>query len=74
MFCYRHEYYLERETPNEDDAEACIILEDLKARHAGKMEIIVAKQRMGAIGTVHVGFDAATNFIYDADNRYEARA
>lgn len=70
LFCYRHEYYLDRETPNEENLEACLKLDEAKARVAGKMEIIVAKQRMGEIGTVHVGFDAATNFIYDADRRY----
>lgn len=70
LFCYRHEYYLERETPDEKDLEACMALEEAKAKHAGKMEIIVAKQRMGEIGTIHVGFDAATNFIYDSDRRY----
>lgn len=69
LFCYRHEYYLERETPPEDEDEAFIAHGDALAKSRNKMEIIVAKQRMGEIGTVHVGFNPATNFLWDQERR-----
>lgn len=64
MFCYRPEYYLRREAP-EHGAPSDEIAEYHQAlsRAAGWMEIIVAKQRMGDIGTVRVRFDERTNAI-----------
>lgn len=63
IFCYRDEYYLERAMPTEDDErfpEAYAML----ARTKGVMELIVAKQRSGPLGTARIGFDGATNSIY----------
>ncbi len=68
LFCYRHEYYLERETPDEIDIEAQDALADALRMHSHKMEIIVAKQRMGQIGTVNIGCNLSTNFLWDLDN------
>lgn len=64
LFCYRPEYYLRREAP-ESDASPDEINDyfDALRRAEGWMEIIVAKQRMGGIGTVRVRFDEKTNSV-----------
>lgn len=65
LFCYRDEYYLERECPEEDDmvlfGEWQLALE----RSKNRLEVIVAKQRQGEIGTAHMRFNAATNVIWE---------
>ncbi len=62
LFCYRDEYYLEREKPTNPDKleawEACM------ERAKNRLEIIVAKQRQGEIRTAHVRFNPATNLIW----------
>ncbi|WP_435170785.1 replicative DNA helicase [Falsirhodobacter sp. 1013] len=66
LFCYRDEYYVERERPAPDDP-----LEDHedwaaameKARN--RLEIIVAKQRQGEVGTARVRFNPAINLIWE---------
>ena len=66
LFCYRDEYYVERERPAPDDP-----LEDHedwtaameKARN--RLEIIVAKQRQGEVGTARVRFNPALNLIWE---------
>lgn len=63
LFCYRDEYYLERDQPeNPDELE---LWEASLARARNRLEIIVAKQRQGAIGTAHVRFNPATNLIWE---------
>jgi len=63
LFCYRDEYYLEREKPQKAEAieawQACL------DRARNRMEIIVAKQRQGEVRTAHVRFAAATNMIWE---------
>lgn len=64
MFVYREEYYLERLEPRSEgpkwwDWKA--ELEDVR----GKAEVIVGKNRHGAVGTVKLGFDAALTKFYD---------
>lgn len=71
MFTYRHEYYLEREKPEARDIDAMDRWTTAMTSCAGKMEIGVAKQRMGAIGTAHVRFDARTNHFPPAGERQE---
>ncbi len=66
MFCYRDEYYVERMRPQEDasleeQAEWQMAME--KSRN--KLEVIVAKQRQGAIGTAHMRFNPAYNMIWE---------
>jgi len=69
MFCYRDEYYLEREKPEftkpngdyDEEAEADFRAALLAAK--GKMEVIVAKQRMGEIGTVGMQFKPEFNLV-----------
>ena len=65
MFCYRDEYYLERERPDEDDQELWALWDQARQRIKNRLEIIVAKQRQGEIGTAHVMFNPATNTIWD---------
>lgn len=66
MFCYRDEYYVERDRPSDTDP-----IEDheewqaaMKAAH-NRLEIIVAKQRQGEIGTAKVRFNPALNLIWE---------
>lgn len=63
IFCYRDEYYIERMAPPKDD-EAYADHRAALERRKGEMELIVAKQRSGPLGTAHVGFEASTNSIY----------
>lgn len=66
LFCYRDEYYVERMRPAEDADDADRILwDDAMAKAKNRLEIIVAKQRQGAIGTAHVGFNPALNLTWD---------
>jgi replicative DNA helicase len=64
MFIYRDDYYLMREEPNRRDNET---MEHFNQRYdawkergekaAGKAEVIVAKQRHGPTGIVHLAFE-----------------
>lgn len=65
MFCYRDEYYLSREEPNPNDEAAHDAWSACMADARGKLDLIVAKQRMGDIGTVHVNFNPAFNRIWE---------
>jgi replicative DNA helicase len=58
LFCYRDEYYVERDKPAYDTAAYADWSAQLHAA-AGKAEVIVAKNRHGPIGTVDLVFDAA---------------
>jgi len=65
LFCYRGEYYLERERPEADDIELHAAWQDSMEKAKGKLEIIVAKQRQGEIGTAHMKFNPALNLIWE---------
>ena len=71
IFCYREEYYeertepKERAQPNEDDIKKHAAWEIKMGRCRGKLDLIVAKQRMGPVGTVTLDCDLATNSIWD---------
>lgn len=65
MFCYRPEYYLERGKPDDGSLEEMAEWQALMDRHRHALEIIVAKQRMGQIGTAHVKFAPASNLIWE---------
>ena len=65
IFCYRDEYYLEREQPDGSDLEEMVSWQDAMERSRNKLELIVAKQRQGAIGTAHVRFNPALNIIWE---------
>lgn len=64
LFCYRPEYYLTQEEPEEDDLqERADWLNDMEAAK-GKLEIIVSKQRMGQTGTARCLCALSTNTVW----------
>jgi len=65
MFCYRDEYYLEREEPDASDLETYEAWQSALAAQRNRLEIIIAKQRQGAIGTARVRFNPALNLIWE---------
>jgi replicative DNA helicase len=70
MFVYREQYYLERIKPDESSPKFAEWQQDME-RVYGKADVIVAKQRHGAIGTVTLQFFGdQTRFDDLADDRY----
>lgn len=74
LFLHREEYYLERakptRKPNESGDEFAERLgrwEGALEASRGRAEIIVAKQRDGAVGIVELGFEGATTRFRDLD-------
>ena len=65
LFCYRDEYYLDRDEPDISDAEAHDAWRHAKEHARNKLEIIVSKQRQGEVGTAHVRFNPALNLIWE---------
>lgn len=65
LFCYRHEYYVERAKPGDDDLDKlekwCEVMDVTRNR----LDIIVAKQRQGEIGTAKVRCNVALNLIWE---------
>lgn len=65
LFCYRDEYYLERDKPDAEDLELYAAWDDARQRAKNRLEVIVAKQRQGDIGTAHMKFNPALNTIWE---------
>ena len=65
MFCYRDEYYLERDQPDPSAMAEYEAWQQAMERSRNKLEIIVAKQRQGPIGVARVRFNPALNLIWD---------
>jgi len=66
LFCYRDEYYLERDKPEAGlDEGALEAWQDAMERARNRLEIIVAKQRQGPIGTANVMCNVALNRIWE---------
>ena len=65
IFCYRDEYYLERDKPNEASLDDMAAWREAMSRSHRRLELIVAKQRQGPIGTAHVRFNPALNLIWE---------
>lgn len=65
MFCYRDEYYLQREEPPTEEMDAHDAWRQACLGSRNKLEIIVAKQRQGEIATAHVMFNPAINRIWE---------
>lgn len=63
MFCYRDEYYLEREEPTDPDQHDDWAQAMKAARH--RVDVIVAKQRQGAVGTARLRCNVATNMLWE---------
>lgn len=57
MFVYREEYYLERTKPDASDMMATMDWENKMRAAYGKAEIILGKQRHGAVGVVPMAFE-----------------
>lgn len=65
LFCYRGEYYIERDRPDEADTVAFSAWQEAMSATKGKLDVIVAKQRQGEVGTAKMRFNAATNLIWE---------
>ena len=65
IFCYRPAYYIERLRPDPDDPpEDHQEWQDKMKAKEFDLELIVAKQRQGTIGTANVKFAPAVNRIW----------
>jgi replicative DNA helicase len=67
LMLYRPEYYLERAIQAAPETDRLADLEAALDRCRGMLEIIVTKQRSGPLETVRVGFDGATNSLFERD-------
>lgn len=65
IFCYRDEYYLEREEPDSQDFDEYRDWEGAMKACRNRLELIVAKQRQGQIGTARVMFNPAINRVWE---------
>lgn len=65
LFCYRDAYYLQREEPDPRDQEKHEVWQAAMRQAHNRLEIIVAKQRQGAIGTAKVFCNPALNLIWE---------
>lgn len=65
IFCFRKDYYLEREQPDVADTEAFERWQADMDREKGKLDLIVAKQRRGPIGTARLRFYPACNRVWE---------
>lgn len=65
IFCFRKDYYLEREQPDINDVAAFGQWQADMDREKGKLDLIVAKQRRGPIGTARLRFYAACNRVWE---------
>jgi replicative DNA helicase len=65
IFCYRDEYYLQREEPDMEDMDKHDLWRRACEASRNKLELIVAKQRQGEIGTAHVMFNPAINRVWE---------
>ena len=70
MFVYREAYYKEREKPREDTPEYLAWEEEFR-RIEKLAEVIIGKQRHGAIGTAKVAFDGARTKFHDIETRFD---
>lgn len=64
LFCYRHEYYVERAKPGDDDLDKLEKWREVMEVTRNRLDIIVAKQRQGEIGTAKVRCNVALNLIW----------
>lgn len=69
IFCYREEKYLQEKLDRcpADDLGARADLEAALNGCSGQMDLVVAKQRSGALATVSTGCDMPLNFVGDRE-------
>jgi len=65
LFIYREDYYLAAKQPSDDHPDFAAWQEQM-ARAYGRAEVIVAKQRHGATGKIHLKFDSRITKFSDA--------
>lgn len=65
LFCYREEYYVEREKPALEDFAKFADWESRLQRCAGKAEVIIGKQRHGSTGTVPMAWTGSLTRFSD---------
>lgn len=68
MFVYRESYYLMRQEPSLDNPEKHFEWQEKVAATENTAELIIAKQRHGAIGKVKLGFRAELTKFSDLDD------
>jgi len=66
LFCYRDEYFCEREEPDHSDPDEWAAWNDAITACRNRVDIILAKQRQGRIGTARCGINVATNYLWEA--------
>ncbi|MFC0200153.1 replicative DNA helicase [Paracoccus rhizosphaerae] len=64
LFCFRPEYYLQQEQPDSSDLDDLADWELAMNKARGRLEIIVAKQRMGSTGTARCMCALSTNSVW----------
>jgi replicative DNA helicase len=70
MMVYRQEYYLSKRKPPQEGTEAWMAYERDQIRCKGIAEVIIAKNRHGATGSIELGFDGAvTSFLNEPEER-----
>lgn len=69
IFAYRDEYYLERRRPDGEDVEKMEAWQRMMDVAHNRLELIVAKQRQGRIGTAHLMCNPALNRVWDERDR-----
>jgi replicative DNA helicase len=70
LFVYREAYYKEREKPREDTPEYLAWQEEFRVIEK-LAEVVIGKQRHGAIGTAKLAFDGARTKFSDLDERFD---
>ena len=68
MFCYRDEYYIERERPDTNDIAKMQEWETRMRQTRDKLELIIGKQRRGPIGTAHLKAALKFNRVWEAED------
>jgi len=65
MFTYRDEYYLERSKPQDHDVEGMANWQANMERCRDRMDVIIAKQRMGAATQCQIACEMKYNWVGD---------
>ncbi|MHA7900790.1 MAG: replicative DNA helicase [Henriciella sp.] len=66
IFCYRDEYYLERNEPDMSKQTEWANWKDSHSRAENKLDLIIAKQRMGGLKTVDLYFEKETDLLVNS--------